>query len=57
MKRSDAIRHHSQEAASYQRAADNSTGPARPELQELAREHQGLADAARLYEYPEDLDD
>ena len=57
MKRSEAIRFHSEEAASYSSAAANANGPARSQLQELAADHQAHADMARHGEYPEDLED
>ncbi|MGW1666467.1 hypothetical protein [Streptomyces microflavus] len=56
--RSEVVRYHSEEAASYSAAADNAvTDQGRSLLREAAAEHQALADMARHYEYPEDLDD
>ncbi|MFJ4932343.1 hypothetical protein ACIP8U_00530 [Streptomyces pseudovenezuelae] len=57
MKRSDAIRFHSEEAASCNSAAASASGPARSQLRELAADHQAHADMARHGEYPEDLED
>ncbi|MDR3082120.1 MAG: hypothetical protein LBV60_14550 [Streptomyces sp.] len=57
MKRTDAIRYHSEEAAAYSQAAATATGPARGHLQEAADDHQAHADMARHGEYPEDLED
>lgn len=57
MKRSEAIRYHSEEAAAYSHAAASATGPARGHLQEVAADHQAHADMARHGEYPEDLED
>jgi hypothetical protein len=57
MKRTEAIQFHSEEAATYSRAAEGASGPARSHLQEVAADHQAHADMARHYEYPEDLED
>ncbi|MFD0403386.1 hypothetical protein ACFVHI_35525 [Kitasatospora sp. NPDC127121] len=57
MKRSDVVRQHLEDAAAYERAAETATGPAREELLASARDHQALADAARVGEYHVDLED
>ncbi|MFD9564373.1 hypothetical protein [Streptomyces sp. NPDC059994] len=58
MKRTDAIRLHSEEAASYSKAAESAAEPARTQLREAANDHQVMADAARLYDYEwEELED
>lgn len=56
MKRSAAIRQHQEDAAYASRMAEQATGPTREELLTQAEEHQGLADAARHYDYPTDLE-
>ena len=57
MKRTEAIRMHSEEAAALATAASTATGPARQELNTLANDHQAHADMARHGEYPTDLED
>lgn len=57
MKRTEAIRMHSEEAAAYNRAAAEASGATRAHLQEVAHDHQAHADMARHGEYPEDLED
>lgn len=57
MKRTDALRYHSEEAAAYSQAATRATGANRTHLQEAAADHQAHADMARHNEYPEDLED
>ncbi|MFE6686585.1 hypothetical protein ACFVFQ_08905 [Streptomyces sp. NPDC057743] len=55
MKRTDAIRMHSEEAAAYSQAAETAVEPTRGWLLGAADTHQAMADAARLgdYEYDE----
>lgn len=58
MKRYEAIQHHQEEAASYRRAAAEETGtPGSGQCLSHARDHDSMADAARLHDYPEDLED
>ncbi|MFE2911419.1 hypothetical protein [Kitasatospora indigofera] len=56
MKRSDVVRRHLEDAAGFEGLANNATGPERLEYRALARDHQALADAARVGEYPIDLE-
>jgi hypothetical protein len=58
VKRSDAIQFHTEEAAALDRtAALDPSSPGGRQCAELAADHRELAEAARLYDYPEDLQD
>lgn len=58
MNRTDAIEFHTEEAeAARDLAAMCTTGPAVNELLASANDHDVLADAARLNDYPETLED
>ncbi|MGG2465624.1 hypothetical protein ACO0M4_38670 [Streptomyces sp. RGM 3693] len=54
MKRTDAIRMHSEEAAALSWAAETAVEPTRSWLLDAAEDHQAMADAARLGEYDYD---
>ncbi|UYB41702.1 hypothetical protein SLV14_004491 [Streptomyces sp. Je 1-4] len=51
MRRTDAVRMHSEEAAAYSRAAETAVEPTRTWLLGTADDHQAMADAARLGDY------
>ncbi|AKA08828.1 hypothetical protein SAZ_25295 [Streptomyces noursei ZPM] len=51
MKRRDAVRIHSEEAAAFGEAAETADEPTRSWLLDAANDHQALADAARHGEY------
>ena len=58
MKRSEAIKFHQEEADSYRRSAAEAPGtPGSRQCLGHARDHADLAEAARLHDYPEDLED
>lgn len=58
MKRTDAVKFHTQEAAAARNRAAGAPGtPGGRELLAQARDHESMADAARLGDYPEDLED
>jgi hypothetical protein len=58
MKRSKAIQYHEEEAASYRRTAAEAPGtPGARQCLAAARDHADLAEAARLNDYPENLED
>jgi hypothetical protein len=58
MKRSEAIKFHQEEAAALRRTAAEAPGtPGARQCRSHARDHENLADAARAYDYPEDLED
>ncbi|MFJ8583646.1 hypothetical protein ACIRD2_03160 [Streptomyces sp. NPDC093595] len=58
MKRSEAIQFHTEEATTLDRtAALAPNSPGGRQCAELANDHRAMADAARLGDYPEDLED
>lgn len=57
MKRSEAIKFHTQEAAAARSLAAQAAGPGSRELLAQASDHDSMAAAARVGDYPTDLDD
>lgn len=58
MKRTEAIRFHNEEAAALRATAALAEGtPGSRQCLSHARDHEDLADAARVGEYPTDLED
>lgn len=58
MKRTDAITFHQEEAASFDKLADQAPNtPGASQCRAAASDHRSMADAARLYDYPEALED
>ncbi|MEU2674192.1 hypothetical protein ABZ622_36085 [Streptomyces sp. NPDC007164] len=58
MKRSDAIKFHTEEAAALDRLAAAAPGtPGGRQCASLARDHRSMADAARVGDYDTDLED
>lgn len=58
MKRNEAIQYHQEEAAALRRTAAEAPGtPGARQCLSHANDHDNLATAARLHDYPEDLED
>jgi hypothetical protein len=58
VKRKDAIQFHTEEASAARKIAAQAPGtPGASQLRANVRDHENLAEAARLYDYPEDLED
>jgi hypothetical protein len=55
MGRKETVSYHQQEAAAARQLAAQADGPGRGDLLEQAQEHDAMAEAARVGDYPTDL--
>lgn len=55
MGRKETVNYHQQEAAAARQLADQAEGPGRSELLAQARDHDAMAEAARVGDYPTKL--